>query len=134
MCQDAYMGRLLGRLMGKISVLKSNSIINYLLVVFVESYINNGAVDENNENLGISHLLEHICTDGWSKCKNNCSDYWKKRGVILNASTGQTYVNYFIKGLPEYLKEMVDYIVVFLLAPPKTLAFFFRETKIVCLC
>ena len=33
-----------------------------------------------------------------------------------------------------YTAEMVDYIVVFLLAPPKTLAFFFRETKIVCLC
>lgn len=79
--------------------------------VLVESYINNGAVDESEENLGISHLLEHICTDGWNKCRNNCSEYWKKRGVILNASTGQTYVNYFIKGLPEFLNEMVDYIV-----------------------
>ena len=63
----------------------------------VESYINNGAVDENRENLGISHLLEHIYTDGWGKCRNNCSEFWKKRGVVLNASTGQTYVNYFIK-------------------------------------
>ena len=77
----------------------------------VESYINNGAVDENRENLGISHLLEHICTDGWSKCRNNCSEFWKKRGVILNASTGQTYVNYFIKGLPKYMYDMIDYIV-----------------------
>ena len=79
--------------------------------VLVESYINNGAVDESEENLGISHLLEHICTDGWGRCKESCSDFWKKRGAVLNASTGQTYVNYFIKGLPEYLKEMVDYIV-----------------------
>ena len=72
----------------------------------VESYINNGAVDENRENLGISHLLEHICTDGWSKCRNNCSEFWKKRGVILNASTGQTYVNYFIKGLPKLINKL----------------------------
>lgn len=79
--------------------------------VLVESYINNGAVDEKKENLGISHLLEHICTDGWSKCRNNCSEFWKKRGVVLNASTGQTYVNYFIKGLPKYLDEMISYIV-----------------------
>ena len=85
--------------------------------VLVESYINNGAVDESDENLGISHLLEHICTDGWNKCRNNCSEYWKKRGVILNASTGQTYVNYFIKGLPEYLSVMVDYIVSISTAP-----------------
>jgi predicted Zn-dependent peptidase len=77
----------------------------------VESYINNGAVDENRENLGISHLLEHICTDGWGKCRNNCSEFWKKRGVVLNASTGQTYVNYFIKGLPKYMDDMIDYIV-----------------------
>lgn len=77
----------------------------------VESYINNGAVDENRENLGISHLLEHICTDGWGKCRNNCSEFWKKRGVVLNASTGQTYVNYFIKGLPKYMEDMIDYIV-----------------------
>ena len=79
--------------------------------VLVESYINNGAVDEKKENLGISHLLEHICTDGWSKCRNNCSEFWKKRGVVLNASTGQTYVNYFIKGLPKYLDEMISYII-----------------------
>ena len=85
--------------------------------VLVESYINNGAVDESEENLGISHLLEHICTDGWSKCRNNCSEYWNKRGVILNASTGQTYVNYFINGLPEFLNEMVDYIVSISTAP-----------------
>lgn len=77
----------------------------------VESYINNGAVDENRENLGISHLLEHICTDGWGKCRNNCSEFWKKRGVVLNASTGQTYVNYFIKGLPKYMDDMINYIV-----------------------
>ena len=29
--------------------------------VLVESYINNGTVDEKNVNLGISHLLEHVC-------------------------------------------------------------------------
>ena len=37
--------------------------------------------------------------------------FWKKRGVVLNASTGQTYVNYFIKGLPKYMDDMIDYIV-----------------------
>ena len=34
-----------------------------------------------------------------------------KEGVVLNASTGQTYVNYFIKGLPKYMEDMIDYIV-----------------------
>ena len=67
--------------------------------VLVESYINHGMVDEEQANMGISHLLEHICTDGWKKCKKNCSTHWKKRGAVMNASTGQTYVNYYIHGL-----------------------------------
>jgi len=77
----------------------------------VESYINNGAVDELKENLGISHLLEHVCTDGWKKCgAKGCNEWWKEKGAIMNASTGQTYVNYYIKALPEYLDDQIDYI------------------------
>ena len=77
----------------------------------VESYINNGAVDELKENLGISHLLEHVCTDGWKKCgAKGCNEWWKEKGAIMNASTGQTYVNYYIKALPQYLDDQIDYI------------------------
>ena len=48
--------------------------------VRVESYINQGCFNETLNNIGISHLLEHICTDGWSKCgKSTCSEYWKKK-------------------------------------------------------
>ena len=77
----------------------------------VESYINNGAVDELKENLGISHLLEHVCTDGWKKCgAKGCNEWWKEKGAIMNASTGQTYVNYCIKALPQYSDDQIDYI------------------------
>ena len=77
----------------------------------VESYINNGSVDENPSNLGISHLLEHVCTDGWKKCgKKGCNEWWKEKGAIMNASTGQTYVNYYIKALPQHLDDQLDYI------------------------
>ena len=79
--------------------------------ILVESYINNGTVDEKLNNLGISHLLEHVCTDGWKKCNHNCTKYFKPQGSIINASTGQTYINYWIKGLPEYLDDMLEYIV-----------------------
>ena len=30
----------------------------------VESYISSGFINENNENAGISHLLEHVVTEG----------------------------------------------------------------------
>tara|TARA_A100001011_G_C14297577_1_gene839181 strand:+ start:534 stop:1895 length:1362 start_codon:yes stop_codon:yes gene_type:complete len=85
--------------------------------VLVESYINHGMVDEELSNMGISHLLEHICTDGWKKCKKNCSTYWKKRGAVMNASTGQTYVNYYIHGLNQYLYELMDYIITISINP-----------------
>jgi predicted Zn-dependent peptidase len=79
--------------------------------VRVESYINQGCFNESLDNLGISHLLEHICTDGWDKCGNNtCSEYWKKKGAILNASTDSTNINYFIKGLSQYAEDMLEYI------------------------
>ena len=77
---------------------------------YSESYINNGNIDEVKENMGISHLLEHVCTDGWKKCNKDCSELWKKKGAIMNASTGQTYVNYYIYGLSEYAFDLIDYI------------------------
>ena len=85
--------------------------------VLVESYINHGMADEETANMGISHLLEHICTDGWKKCKKNCSNHWKKRGAVMNASTGQTYVNYYIHGLNKYFYELLDYIITISINP-----------------
>ena len=34
----------------------------------VESYISSGFINENIENACISHLLEHVVTEGWKKC------------------------------------------------------------------
>ncbi len=77
----------------------------------VESYISSGFINENIENAGISHLLEHVVTEGWKKCgKKGCQSYWKKKGVLTNASTGQTTVQYYMHGLKEYTYAMVEYI------------------------
>jgi len=79
--------------------------------ILIESYINNGTVDEKMNNLGVSHLLEHVCVDGWKGCKKkSCSQFFKPQGSIINASTGQTYINYWIKGLHEFTDSMLDYI------------------------
>ena len=77
----------------------------------VEAYISNGFIHENKENAGITHLLEHIITESWKKCgSKGCTNYWKKKGVLTNASTGQTNTQYYMHGLSEYTDEMVDYI------------------------
>ena len=77
----------------------------------VETFVSNGTIHEKKENAGISHLLEHVVTEGWKKCGSKpCTDYWKKKGVLTNASTGLTNVRYYMEGLQRYTLEMLDYI------------------------
>ena len=68
----------------------------------VDAYINNGFIYEQKDNAGISHLLEHVLMDSWDKCKMVAMIIGKK-GIISNAYTGMTYVNYFIRGLEKYI-------------------------------
>ena len=98
----------------------------------VESYISSGFINENIENAGISHLLEHVVTEGWKKCgKKGCQSYWKKRGVLTNASTGQTTIQYYMHGLEEYSMDMVDYIVSISINPEITKSRMDKEKKAV---
>lgn len=98
----------------------------------VESFISSGFINENKENAGISHLLEHVVTEGWKKCgRKGCQEYWKKRGVLTNASTGQTTIQYYMHGLEEYAEEMVDYIVSISINPILTKSRIEKEKKAV---
>jgi predicted Zn-dependent peptidase len=97
----------------------------------VEAYINNGSIFETRENAGISHLLEHIVTEGWKKCGGPCSQYWSKRGVTTNASTGQTFVNYYMHGLEKYSDDMMEYIAGIAMKPIMTQKRICKEKKAV---
>jgi predicted Zn-dependent peptidase len=79
-------------------------------IVHVECAINSGFLHETKETTGINHLLEHVLTEGWSKCGTTCSELWSKRGVEMNASTDETLVHYYTSGTPANLVEMVQYI------------------------
>jgi predicted Zn-dependent peptidase len=98
----------------------------------VESYISSGFINESKENAGISHLLEHVVTEGWKKCgRKGCQAYWKKRGVLTNASTGQTTVQYYMHGLEQYSMDMLDYIVSISINPEITKSRIDKEKKAV---
>ena len=98
----------------------------------VESYISSGFINESKENAGISHLLEHVVTEGWKKCgRKGCQAYWKKRGVLTNASTGQTTVQYYMHGLEQYSMSMLDYIVSISIDPEITKSRIDKEKKAV---
>jgi predicted Zn-dependent peptidase len=79
---------------------------------YIEMVTNNGFISETKETSGINHLLEHVLTNAWTKCKDNkCSPYWTTRGVTYNASTSDTLLRYHTFGVRKYTKEMLDYII-----------------------
>ena len=74
-------------------------------IIYVQSYIMSGRMNEDQSNSGISHLLEHVLTESWKKCKDDCAKYWGKKVIITNASTGDTTINYYVEGLEKNYKR-----------------------------
>jgi predicted Zn-dependent peptidase len=79
-------------------------------VIHIEAIIHSGFVHENKHNSGINHLLEHALTDGWKKCTETCITYWDKHGGLMNASTDNTMMKYYIKGDKKDTPNMVEFI------------------------
>jgi len=87
-------------------------------ISLVECVLLGGFYFESKENTGISHLLEHILTASWKKCKlSKCSVFWEKYGVETNASTDVSTNRYWIKGLSTFFDKMLEYIVEITLNP-----------------
>ena len=80
-------------------------------IIYVQSFILSGRMNENKSDSGISHLLEHVLTESWKKCKDDCAKYWGKKGIITNASTGDSTINYYVEGLEKNCKELIEYII-----------------------
>ena len=93
-------------------------------IIYVQSFILSGRMNEDKKTSGISHLLEHILTEAWKKCKDDCAKYWGKKGIITNASTGDTTINYYVEGLEKNYKELIEYIVKITTTPQ------FKESRI----
>jgi len=79
-------------------------------VIHIEAVVHSGFIHETKETSGINHLLEHVLVSGWKKCNGSCNTYWDEKGAIINASTDNTVMKYYIKGVTEDINEMVEYI------------------------
>ena len=101
-------------------------------VTLIECFLLGGSYLENKQNTGISHLLEHVLTSAWKKCKlNDCSVYWEKYGTSSNAFTGITTNGYWIKGLSDFFDKMLEYIVEIMLNPKFDKSLIEKEKKAV---
>ena len=70
---------------------KKGSLIN------ISSWVRTGSINENDENNGISHFLEHLMFKGTSKHKAGYFDKTlESKGAIVNAATWKDYTFYYV--------------------------------------
>jgi zinc protease len=66
-------------------------------MVNVSSWVKTGSINENDENNGISHFLEHLMFKGTHKHKAGEFDHiLEARGAIVNAATWKDYTFYYV--------------------------------------
>lgn len=82
-------------------------------LVNISSWVKTGSINENDENNGISHFLEHLMFKGTHK---HVAGYFDKtleaKGAIVNAATWKDYTFYYVT-LPQgpdgaYMKEAIE--------------------------
>lgn len=82
-------------------------------LVNISSWVKTGSVNENDENNGISHFLEHLMFKGTHKHKAGYFDKTlESKGAIVNAATWKDYTFYYVT-LPqgpdgEYFKLAIE--------------------------
>lgn len=91
----------------RVVFIKSNS-----RLLSIQSYIFNGFINENREDVGVNHLLEHVLANAYKKCKKlNCFEYLTQLGIQFNASTSNNILNYYTFGMNNDIDKMIDYII-----------------------
>lgn len=66
-------------------------------LINISSWVKTGSINENNENNGISHFLEHLMFKGTSKHKAGEFDRTLEgRGGVVNAATWKDYTFYYV--------------------------------------
>lgn len=66
-------------------------------LVNISTWVKTGSINENDENNGISHFLEHLMFKGTSKYKAGYFDKTlEAKGAIVNAATWKDYTFYYV--------------------------------------
>ncbi len=66
-------------------------------LVIIDTWINTGSINENDENTGVSHFLEHLFFKGTSKHPAGDFDgILESKGAVTNAATSKDFTHYYI--------------------------------------
>ncbi len=78
-------------------------------IVIVDTWIKTGSINENDENNGVSHFLEHLFFRG---SKNHAPGEFDKilenKGAITNAATSKDFTHYYITIPSKYFDEALE--------------------------
>lgn len=83
-----------------------------LETVNIEVFFNTGSRDETPKEQGITHFCEHMFNKGTARFPDHKTrnDYLDYNGGTINASTANSYVNYYGRILSENLNILIDFI------------------------
>ena len=66
-------------------------------IVTIDTWIKTGSINENDENSGVSHFLEHLFFKGTNKYPTGMFDkILEAKGAINNAATSKDFTHYYI--------------------------------------
>lgn len=78
-------------------------------MINVSSWVKTGSINENNENNGVSHFVEHLLFKGTTKFKAGVFDRkMEELGGIINAATWKDYTFYYINIPKEHFQIALE--------------------------
>jgi len=76
-------------------------------IISIGMFITVGSLDENDNELGIAHFLEHMMFKGSKSYPEILTKRLDELGIIYNASTSFESTEYELHGLIEYIDELI---------------------------
>ncbi len=78
-------------------------------IVCIDTWVKTGSINENDENNGVSHFLEHLLFKGTKRFKAGDFDKMlESKGAVFNAATSKDFTHYYITIASPYLETAVD--------------------------
>ncbi len=78
-------------------------------MINISSWVKTGSINENNENNGVSHFVEHLLFKGTTKYSAGVFDKTMERlGGIINAATWKDYTFYYINIPQKHYKTALE--------------------------
>lgn len=78
-------------------------------IVMIDTWIKTGSINENDNNNGISHFLEHLFFKGTQKYPVGTFDkILESKGAVTNAATSKDFTHYYIKIPSEFFDLALD--------------------------